>query len=139
MRLRGAQTALSTVFLIGGVIVLYGMSLAIIGISFLNSAFGFQASNRALALAAGGIRDAEIQLMRDKSFSDVGYCVPAANTPCPSGSALVAVLQNTPTAGKVTVTADATASRRRRKVQAVFSVSTSSGAVVEISSSQLSL
>lgn len=135
-RSRFGQTALSTVFLIGGIIVLYATSLAVIGISFLNSAFGFQAANRALAVAAGGVHDAELQLMRNKDFEDTsGYCVPAANLPCPSGYAEVRVTQGS---GRATVTSDATVARRRRKLQANLSISTSTGAVVFTSSTPLS-
>ena len=125
---RKGQAALSTIFLIGGIILLFGVSLALIAISFANSSIGFQAANRAEAIAQGGIRDAEIELLRNKDFSDAGYCVPAANVvngACPSGYALVAVTQNSPSTGKVTATADATVNRRRRKVQAIYVIGTS--------------
>ena len=122
-RVAAGQAALSTILIIGGIIMLFGISIALITISFTNSTLGFQASNRALAIAMGGIRDAELQLLRNPSFSDAGYCMPAANTPCPSSSTLVIVLQNTPSTGQVTVTSDASIQRRRRKVSAVYVIS----------------
>ena len=46
-----SQTALSLVFLIGGIIVLVGVTLSYLVISFTNASFGFQAANRALTTA----------------------------------------------------------------------------------------
>jgi hypothetical protein len=127
------QAALSTIFLIGGVIVLFGISLALISISFANSSLGFQASNRAAAVAQGGVKDAELQLIRNKDFANTGYCVPANNQPCPASTALVIVTQNSPQSGQVLITSDATVNRRRRKIQAVYAVSASSTQVTPIS------
>ena len=127
LRTRSGQTALATIFLIGGVIVLLGTSLALVALSFSNSALGFQASNRALAAAMAGIEDAKLQLLRNKDFYDVGYCVPFASTPCPAGSATVVVAQDTPSSGQVTVTAEAIVQRRRRRIQGIFAVATSTG------------
>src|SRR5690242_7844507 len=104
------QTMLSLTLIIGGLIILFGTSLAIIIISFLNSTYGFRAANAALSLARGGIRDAELRLSRDSTLSDTGYCVPYAATPCPAGYALVIITQNSPVAGQVTVSSDATVS-----------------------------
>jgi hypothetical protein len=122
--IRKAQAALSTIFLIGGVILLFAVTLAVIAISFANSSIGFQASNRAHAIAMGGIRIAELYLLVDKDSASTGYCVPIASLPCPSGSAKVTVTQNSPTAGKVTILSDATVNRRRRLIQAVYVKST---------------
>lgn len=133
------QTMLSLTLLIGGLIILFGTSLAVIVISFLNSTYGFRAANAALALARGGLSDAQLRLERDSTISDAGYCVPAIATPCPSGYALVAITQNSPAAGQVTVTSDATVSNRRRKVQGIFQLATSTGLVVPVSSQTLSL
>lgn len=119
--------------------MLLGTSLALTALSFANSALGFQASNRALVVAISGALDAELQLTRNKDFSDAGYCVPAANLPCPAGSATVIVTQNSPTTGQVTVTSDATAARRRRKVQMIFSVGSLTTEVDRVSFQVLSL
>jgi len=137
-RLRRAQAALSTIFLVGGIIVLFGTSLAAITLSFANSSLGFQAGERALAVAQGGIKDAELQLLRNKDFADAGYCVPAHGTPCPAGSALVIVTQNSPITGKVLVIADATVNLRRRKLQAIYAVSPTSTLVTSLSLTTLS-
>lgn len=139
-KIRGGQAALSTVFLIGGIIVLFGISLAMIALAFSDSTLGFQAANRALALARGGVADAELQLVRNKDFTNTsGYCVPAMVPPCSSGYATVTVTQNSPAAGKVTVVSDATFNRRRRKVQVIYQVSSSTTQVVPVSQQELTL
>jgi hypothetical protein len=144
MRSRSGQTALALVFVIGGIIVLLGTTLAFLTLSFLNSTYGFQAANRAAALARGGVDDAMLQILRNKDFANTGYCVPynvdpPHLPPCPSGSAKVVVTQNTPDVGQATVTSEATVSNYRRKFQAVFSVNATTSLVNLISSEQLSL
>lgn len=131
------QTALALIFVIGGIIVLFGATLAFLTLSFLNSTYGFQASNRATALARGGVDDAMLQLLRDKDFSNAGYCVPEASVPCPSGFAQVAVTQDTPVVGQVTVISEAAIALYRRRLEAVFSVDPATGLVRLISSQQL--
>lgn len=134
------QAALSTVFLIGGVIVLFGISLALITLSFSGATLGFHAATKALALSVGGVKDAEMQLIRDASFSDAsGYCVPYAVPPCPAGTATVLVVQNSPAAGEVTVTADAVVSMRHRKVRAVYSLTASTTQLTPVSFQELTL
>jgi len=124
------QTSLSLVFIIGGIILLVATTLAFVVISFLNSSFGFQTSNRSLALAASGVHDGMIQLIRNKDFSDTsGYCVPAASLPCPSGSATVTVTQNSPATGQATIVATGRILTYRRRIQAIANVSSSTGNV----------
>jgi hypothetical protein len=128
------------IFVIGGVIVLFAVTLALLALSFLNSTYGFQAANRAAALADGGVHDVMLQLQRDKDFESAGYCLPySATLPCPSGQVQIVVTQGTPIVGNVTATADVTVLRYRRRVQAVFSVNASSGLVQLINSQQVSL
>ena len=137
------QTALSLIFVIGGIVLLFAATLAFLALSFLNSTYGFQAANRAEALAQGGVNDVMLQLARNKDFSSSGYCLPynsgIPTTPCPSGSVQITVTQNTPVTGQVTATADVTISRYRRKVQAVFAVDATSSLVELLSSQQITL
>ena len=113
------QAALSLVFLTGGIIVLVGLSLAFLAISFINSSFGFQSANKALAIASAGVYDALIQLVRNKSFSG-SYCVPL---PCGQGSSSTTVSQNTPSPGLVTIESQATSFVSRRKIKTIVSIS----------------
>ncbi len=131
------QATLSTVLIMGGIMMLFATSLALIVISFVNSTLGYHASNKALSLAMAGVSDAELQLERNAAFSDSGYCVPAANTPCPASSTLVSVTQASPATGQVTVISDATVSLRRRKVSMIYAVSATSSLVTPLSFSVL--
>ncbi len=131
---RRGQAALSLVFLIGGIIILVGVSLTFIVVSFIGSNYGFQMSNRALAAASGGANDAVIKLLRDKDFSSAGYTVTIG-----SDSAAVAVTQNSPIAGQAKIISTGTASSYQRKIQAVAAVNATTGQVQLVSWEQLTL
>lgn len=137
---KNGQTALSLVFVIGGIIVLFSATLAFLALSFLNSTYGFQASNRAAALAEAGVNDAMLRLLRDKGFESAGYCLPYhAGLPCPSEHAQVTAAQHSPAQNQVTVTAQASVSRYGRKYEAVFSVNPTSSLVRLVSQEQVPL
>lgn len=111
------QATLSLVFLIGGIILLIAVTLAVLVASFLNSGYGFQASNRALAGAQAGMMDAYLQLVRNRDF--------AGSYSFPNGSSTVAVTvtQNSPQAGKVAVISAASVQGYQRKLNGTFNVS----------------
>jgi hypothetical protein len=113
---RSAQTFLALVFLIGGIIALSGIMLAFLATSFIDSGYGFQSSVKAEATANSGVQDALLQLDRNPSFSSVGYSLPVA-----SNTATVAVTQNSPSSGFITVLSQATVSAHIRKVNVVLS------------------
>ena len=120
------QAALSFVFLVVTIIILVATTLALAVTSFLNSTFGFQASERAAAVAAAGVDDALIQLIRNKDFSDVsGYTVPVGG-----GSATVTV---TRLAGQATIVSVGALSIYQRRVRAVVSVDPTTGRVTILS------
>lgn len=120
---RNGQAALSLVFLTGGIILLVGLSLAFLAISFINSSFAFQSANKALATASAGVNDAMVQLVRNKIFAGT-YCVPSPPSipPCDKGSANVVVSQNNPSPGLVKIVSDATSFVSRRKIRAIVSI-----------------
>jgi hypothetical protein len=123
--LLGGQAFLSTVLIIGGVIVIMGATVAVIAATFIDSGYGLQASNQAESVASAGVNDAYLKLVRNDAFSNPGgYVVAVA-----SGSATVSVTQNSPTLGLATVLSAATVSSRTRKISAVFSISSSTGQV----------
>lgn len=122
---RQGQTALSLTFLIGTIILFAGVAIALVVMSFLNATYGYQAATRAYAAASGGVQDGLLQLIRNKTFSSPGgYSVPLN-----SYSASVTVNQNTPITGQVTIVSAATVSNYTRRIQAIASVSTSTGQV----------
>lgn len=121
------QAFLSTVLIIGGVMLVIATAVAIIAATFIDSGYGLQASDRAESVATAGVNDAFLRLVRASSFSSGGYTVTV-----PEGSATVSVTQNSPSVSEATVLSAATVSGRTRKISAVFSVSTSTGQVISV-------
>lgn len=68
LRPGSGQAAISLIFLVGGTILLVGVTLAFLIFSFISSTFGFQAANRALGVAMGGVNDTLFQISRNKNF-----------------------------------------------------------------------
>ncbi len=128
------QAALSLVFLIGIIIISIGATLAFLATSFLNSGFGVQTANRALALASAGVEDALIKLTRNKDFSAPAYSVPVGND-----SASVTVAQNVPVSGQATIVSSATVFSRQRKIQVIVSIDSRTSKISVISWSLLTL
>jgi uncharacterized protein YpmB len=113
------QTALSTIFLIGGIISLIAITLVIIISSYITSAYSYQNSQRALAVANAGADDALMQLARNKNFADTnGYLVYSGND-----SATVTVTQNSPLTGQVTILSIANIFSYKKKVRIIVSIS----------------
>ncbi|MBI2623602.1 MAG: hypothetical protein HYW65_03445 [Candidatus Liptonbacteria bacterium] len=120
------QAALSFVFLVGSIVILVGVTLGFLASSFVNSSFGYTAAQKALTLADAGIRDAKLRLLRNKDLSSPsGYSMPLGD----GSSAQVTVTQNSPSTGLVTVVSTATLSFHTKKIQAIFSVTSSTGQV----------
>lgn len=116
---------MSTVLIVGGVMIVIAAAVAIIAATFVDSGYGLQASDRAESIATAGVNDAFLRLVRVSSFSSSSYMVTV-----PEGSATVAVTQGSPLAGEATVLSSATVGGRTRKINAVFGVSSSTGQVV---------
>jgi hypothetical protein len=117
------QAFLSTILIIGGVMIVIGTGVAVLAATLIDSGYGLQASDQAESVATAGTNDAFLRIVRTSSFSG-GYTVTM-----PQGSATVSVTQNSPSAGEATVLSVATVSGRTRKINAVFSISTSTGQV----------
>jgi len=68
------QAAISLIFLVGGTILLVGVTLAFLIFSFITSTFGFQAANRALGVAFAGANDAMLQISKNINFPGLNGC-----------------------------------------------------------------
>ncbi len=121
------QAFLSTVLVIGGVLIVIAAAVAVFAATFVDSGYGLQASDRAESVATAGANDAYLRLVRASSFSSGGYTVTM-----PEGSATVAVTQNSPSTGEATVLSIATIGGRTRKINAVFAVNSSTGQVTSV-------
>jgi hypothetical protein len=134
------QAALSLTFLIGGIAVLVAVTLAFLALTFINAGFGYEAAQRALAIASGGAQDALMQLSRNYNFANAsGYCIPDQSLPCGSGAATVTVSQNSPSSGQATITSTGRSSLYARRIQVVVSVAATTGKVNVISWKLVSL
>ncbi len=112
---RGGQTFLALVFLIGGLIATVAITFAILSVSFAGQTYAFQSATVAEAAATAGVEDAQVQLIRNSSFSSGGYTVNSG-----AANASVVVTQNSPATGFVTVVSASTVALNIRKIQAVF-------------------
>lgn len=132
---RKGQAALSFVFFIGIITLSIGITVSVMASSFLNSGYGFQAANRAMAVATAGAEDALILLARNKDFSSVApYSVPVGND-----TASVTVNQDSPLAGQAKIISSAIVSFRQRKIQVIASINSTTGEISIISWQLLTL
>ncbi|MFA6354646.1 MAG: hypothetical protein WCX12_03115 [Candidatus Paceibacterota bacterium] len=69
---KNGQTALSLVLLIGGVIVIVGITLAFLVFNFIYSSYGSRDVNKAAQLALAGVQDAALRINRNKELSNGG-------------------------------------------------------------------
>lgn len=129
---RQGQTVLSLVFLIGGIIVLAGITLAFLTSSFLNSTYGFRISERARALAASGVYDALLRLARNKDLQAASYTISVG-----SDSATVSVAQDSPATGLVTITSTSIISNRQKRIRAIVSRNATSSELYLVSWDQI--
>ncbi|MBI4085509.1 MAG: hypothetical protein HY432_03340 [Candidatus Liptonbacteria bacterium] len=126
---RKGQSALSFVILVGLITLSMGVTIALLSSGFINSGYGFQAANHAIALAYAGAEDALMKLARNKDFSSPS----AYSVPVGSESASVTVTQNSPTSGKATIVSTASYSFWQRKVQTIVSVNSTTSEINVIS------
>ncbi|MDP2598662.1 MAG: hypothetical protein Q8P49_02440 [Candidatus Liptonbacteria bacterium] len=114
---RRGQAVLSLVLLIGGIVVAVGVTLAFLATSFINSAYGYRAAQRAAAVASSGAYDALQRLSRNSAFSSSGYTLTVG-----SDSATVTVTQDSPATDQVTITSTATVSLAQKTVRVIVSI-----------------
>lgn len=136
--------ALSTILLLGAVI----MEIAIVGsllvFAFNNINYGVRLSAAALAAAKSGLVDATIKIIRDKDFSAIPYYdlavgeVNAKVTVCKDARTVVAPC-DTADDGKTEVTSLGQAFNRSRKLRAILSVNETTGEVSSVSTTELSI
>ena len=117
------------IFFIGGIMVIVGITMAVLAATFVDAGYGAQASTVAEATAMAGAEDAYLQLVRNSTFSSaLGYSLTNG-----SSTATVTVTQNSPVSGQTTAVSTATVNGRTRKVQAIFGVNSGTGQITVIS------
>jgi hypothetical protein len=127
------QAFLALIFLIGGIVILVGVTLAFLVNSYVDTTYGYQALVSAQAVAISGAEDALLQFNRNGSSWNPGtYSVVVG-----SSTATVTVTQNSPATGEDTIVSYGTVSLRTGKVSVVAAVNASTSAVNVISWQQV--
>jgi hypothetical protein len=127
---RSGQATLSLVVLIGGISILTALSLSFLSISFLNIGSGFEAGERAFAVARAGVDDAILQLARnenDSRTSPRSYIISVGD--------FATFVEIVPNGNQALITSTATVLARTKKIQTLVSVNSVSGTVTQISTS----
>ncbi len=117
--MRRGQAFLALVFLLGGIVVLIGATLAFFANSFIDIGYGYQASNQAEMLANSGAQDGLLHIDRGDLTYPASY-----NLAVGSSTASVTISKDSPSSGYYTVLSTATVSSRTRKVNVVVAYST---------------
>lgn len=114
-KFRRGQSFLVLVFLIGGMVIIIGVTIVFFASSFVDSGFGYQASAIAESAATSGVEDALLKLDRNTSFATGSYSLVVGST-----TVAIGVTQNSPSANFVTVLSVATFSGRTKKINVVL-------------------
>lgn len=131
--LKGGQATLSMVLLIGGVAILIGITLAVVAAAFINSGQGFRAANQALAAANGALSDVHLRIIRGEETT-ASYRITIDSVPVD-----VSMTVGSPVQNQITAIASSTVRGYRRRVQAIYSFSSSTREVDMLSWTQLTL
>ncbi len=121
------QAIIALVLFIGGIITVLALAIAFLTNSFINTTAGFQAAEKAQAVATAGAQDALTRLNRNKSLSGI-YKVSTDGD-----SATVTVSQDTPTTTLVTILSSSTVSMRQKVIKVIVSRDPVDGTITLIS------
>ncbi len=137
IRIRG-QAFLSLVLLMGGAMLLIGVTLTFIAVSFIDMGYGYQAVVQAESIANSGAEDALLQLDRNIAFGNTGgytYVLPVG-----SSTANVTVTQNNtgfasnPGVGlTATILSSASVANRTRNVTVIVALNATTSQVTVMS------
>ncbi|MDD5430811.1 MAG: hypothetical protein PHP03_01150 [Candidatus Pacebacteria bacterium] len=129
LKSRKSIAALPTLLVLGTAVVDIGIVVTA-GVYFVNNSdYGVRLSAEALAAAKSGVQDALLHLVRDKTFLSES---PYSLTVSEKSSASVIVCKNTTECGgtgKYKISSTGSAFTKRKKVEAVVIVDSTSGAV----------
>lgn len=118
MKKQKGQAALSTILLIGGIIVLIGIALVVMISAYGSSIYAFYNAEKALAIANAGADDGLMRVVRDKTFENLsGYNIAIENY-----QANVMVDRDSPLSGQTTIISTANVLGYVKKVKIVVSI-----------------
>ena len=132
------QAALTLVLVVGAIVLIAGLTLLFLVISFTSATYGLRAANRALAVATAGAEDVLIRVVRDVSFSGCsGPCAVPVGNDTATVTVTNAYATTTNPGSTITIDAEAGVLSARRKVRVVVSVDTATGRVSTVSWGQV--
>ncbi|MEK7553456.1 MAG: hypothetical protein AAB504_02115 [Patescibacteria group bacterium] len=117
--------ALPAMLFIGGIIVEIGIAGAFISYYLSQSGFGVKMSAEALAAAEAGVQDAIIKIIRNKNFTSSGYDLAVGSR----STNVVVCKDSCAGTGKHKITSIGSALVKRRKIEAVVNVNSTTGEV----------
>lgn len=120
---RMGVAALPTLLLVGGIITAISISLTTSIYLYINSTYGANLGLRALSAAKSGVYDGMMKVARNKDFN-TSYSLSIG-----AYSAAVSVYKDTPTVGKSKITSTGSALTRRKKIEAIVSVDSTTGLI----------
>jgi len=130
--LNKGQAFLALTFFIGGILMVAGLLIALVTISYVDTGYGVAASSKAQEAATAGAEDGILQLDRNATFSTAvsgPYTVSAAS----STTATVTVTPSSTSPGLVTILSTATVSGHTKNINVVVSESVSTGQISVVS------
>ena len=118
------QAFLALTFFIGGILIVAGILIGFIALSYVDTGYGVAASAKAEAAATAGAEDGLLQLDRNAAFfNTTGYSVSSAS----STTATVTVTPSSTSPGLVTILSVSTVSGHVKKINVVVSENASTG------------
>jgi len=121
-----AQTMLSLVFLISGVMIAIGVDVAITAVSFINSVYAYRSASLVEAMAESGVNDAVLRLERNNSYTGQ-FVINFSN-----GSVTVTVSSG-PLANQDTVTTFSQLASAQQKITAILAIDSTTKVVSVVS------
>ena len=121
------QAFLSTVLIIGGMLIVIGATVAVVAATFIDSGYGLQASNQAESVAIRGRERRLSAACPQQRFFLAGGIFGHCSERQRNGRRHARI---GPSAGLASVLSTATVNGRTRKISAAFSISMSTGQVI---------
>lgn len=129
-----AIAALPSIIIMGGIVLEIAIVGAFLAYLFSQSGYGIRLSAEALNAARAGAQDGILRVVRNKDFSSSGYALTTNGR-----TATVIVLASTPSSGFTTITSDASALSRRKKVKVVLAIDSLTSKVEVVSYEEITI
>lgn len=137
IRQERAVAALPSIIIMGSIILEIAVVGAFLAYLFSQSGYGLRLSAEALNAARAGAQDAILRVVRNKDFPS-GHASEYTITNNGRDTTVV-VLASTPSSGFTTITSDASALSRRKKIKVVLAIDSLTGKVDVVSYEEITI